>query len=200
MATFALMALAYILGSIPCGLLLAQIFAGVDIRNAGSGNIGAQNVLRTAGVKLGVLTLAGDALKGSIPALIALRLLGITGWQAQTWVSIIALCAFLGHLFSVFLGFKGGKGVATAAGCFLVLSPLALVVCFALYVLVVCIWGYSSLGSLAAAAMLPGAVWVMSHSIPFLICALIMTIFVFARHAGNIKRLLSGTEPSMFKS
>jgi glycerol-3-phosphate acyltransferase PlsY len=114
-------------------------------------------------------------------------------------VCLVALSAFAGHLFPVFLGFKGGKGVATAAGCILVISPFVFFVCILVYVLVVCCWGYSSAGSLSAAAILPGAIWLASHSLPITGCAFIMALLIFVRHADNIKRLLEGTEHSSLR-
>jgi len=114
-------------------------------------------------------------------------------------ICLIALSAFAGHLFPVFLGFKGGKGVATAAGCFLAISPFAFVVCLLAYILVLCYSGYSSAGSLTAATILPEAIWLATHSVPVTGCALIMTLFIFIRHIDNIKRLLEGTEHSAFR-
>jgi glycerol-3-phosphate acyltransferase PlsY len=106
----------------------------------------------------------------------------------------VALSAFAGHLFPVFLKFKGGKGVATAAGCFLVISPLTFLVCLLVYVLMLCWWEYSSVGSLSAAVILPFVVWLSTSSIPFTLCALTMSVMIFFRHTDNIKRLLEGTE------
>ena len=194
-----LLPFAFCLGSVPWGVVLTRLFSDVDIRKAGSQNIGAYNVYRVAGKKLGVMTLVGDVLKGAIPVLAAVHWLEISGWKGELLVCLVALSAFSGHLFSVFLGFKGGKGVATAAGCFLVMSPIVLLVCVLVYVLVFCIWGYSSAGSLAAAAVLPGAIWLATRSVPVTGCALIMALLIFARHADNIKRLLHGVEHSSLR-
>jgi glycerol-3-phosphate acyltransferase PlsY len=194
-----LLPFAFCLGSVPWGVVLTRLFSDVDIRKAGSQNIGAYNVYRVAGKKLGVMTLVGDLLKGAIPVLAAVHWLEISGWKGELSVCLVALSAFSGHLFSVFLGFKGGKGVATAAGCFLVMSPLVLLVCALVYVLVFCIWGYSSAGSLAAAAVLPGAIWLATSSVPITGCALVMALLIFARHADNIKRLLHGVEHSSLR-
>ncbi|NVM22629.1 MAG: glycerol-3-phosphate 1-O-acyltransferase PlsY [Desulfobacterales bacterium] len=191
---------AYLLGSVPWGVVLARLFGNVDIRKAGSGNIGAYNVYRVAGIKLGIMTLVGDILKGAVPVLAATHWLEFSGWKGDLWVCLVALCAFFGHLFSVFLGFKGGKGVATGAGCFLVISPLVLLVCVLVYVMVLCTWGYSSAGSLSGAAVLPGAIWLATHSIPITSCAFTMALLIFVRHRGNIKRLLDGTEHSPMRS
>lgn len=194
--TMLLLPFAYLLGSVPWGVILTRVFSDVDIGSEGSGNIGAYNVFRVAGKSLGLMTLGGDLLKGAIPVLVGIFWLGVSDWKGEVLVSLIALSAFAGHLFPVFLGFKGGKGVATAAGCFLVISPLVFLISVLVYVLVLCSWGYSSAGSLSAAAILPGAVWLATHSVPLTGCALIMAVIMFVRHADNIRRLLKGTEHS----
>jgi glycerol-3-phosphate acyltransferase PlsY len=125
--------------------------------------------------------------------------LGVSDWKGELLISLIALSAFAGHLFPLFLGFKGGKGVATAAGCFLVISPLVFLVSVMIYILILCWSGYSSAGSLSAAAILPWVVWLAMHSVPITVCALIMTAIVFVRHADNIRRLLNGTEHSSLR-
>jgi glycerol-3-phosphate acyltransferase PlsY len=190
----------YLLGSIPCGVILTRIFSDVDVRSVGSKNIGAYNVFRVAGKRLGIMTLIGDLSKGTIPVLIGISWLGASDWKGETLVCLVALSAFAGHLFPLFLGFKGGKGVATAAGCFLVISPFVFLVCVLVYVLVLCCCGYSSAGSLSAAAILPGATWLATHSVPVTGCAFIMALLIFVRHTENIKRLLEGTEHSLFRS
>jgi glycerol-3-phosphate acyltransferase PlsY len=192
--------LAYILGSVPFGIILTRLFTDVDIRKSGSKNVGAYNVFRLTGAKLGSMTLAGDLLKGAIPVLVALHWVEVSGWKGELWICIVALSAFTGHIFSVYLGFEGGKGVATAAGCFLVLSPLVFLVCLLVYLLVVCIFGYSSAGSLSAAATLLVAIWPVSHSLPLTGCAAIMAFVIFLRHSDNIRRLIEGTEHSSLHS
>jgi glycerol-3-phosphate acyltransferase PlsY len=191
-----LLASAYLLGSIPWGVIWTRIFSNVDVRSAGSKNIGAYNVFRVAGKRLGLMTLGGDVLKGAIPVLVGISWFGVSDWKGEVLVCLVALSAFAGHLFPLFLGFKGGKGVATAAGCFLVISPIGCLVCVLVYVSVLCYWGYSSAGSLSAAAVLPGAIWLATHSLPITGCAFIMTLLIFVRHRDNIKRLLRGTEHS----
>jgi len=197
--TMLLLPFAYLLGSVPWGVILTRVFSDVDIGSEGSGNIGAYNVFRVAGKSLGLMTLGGDLLKGAIPVLVGIFWLGVSDWKGEVLVSLIALSAFAGHLFPLFLGFKGGKGVATAAGCFLVISPLVFLISVLVYVLVLCSWGYSSAGSLSAAAILPGAVWLATHSVPLTGCALIMAVIIFVRHADNIRRLLKGTEHSSLR-
>jgi glycerol-3-phosphate acyltransferase PlsY len=116
----ALVIFAYMLGSVPCGFILTKLFTTLDIRQKGSGNIGATNVRRIAGNRLGIITLAGDVLKGAFPVYLAIKLTGVNGFWAEIYISLIAVSALSGHLFPVFLKFKGGgKGVATAAGCFM---------------------------------------------------------------------------------
>lgn len=195
-----LLPFAYLLGSVPWGVILTRIFGDVDVRAAGSKNIGAHNVFRVAGKRLGLMTLVGDLLKGAIPVLVGISWLGVSDWKGEALVCLLALLTFAGHLFPVFLGFKGGKGIATAAGCFLVMSPLVFLVCVLVYVLILCCWGYSSAGSLSASAILPGAIWVGTHSIPMTVCAFIMALAIFVRHADNIKRLLEGTEHPSLRS
>jgi glycerol-3-phosphate acyltransferase PlsY len=196
--TVVLLPFAYLLGSIPWGVILTRSFGDVDVRAVGSKNIGAYNVFRVAGKRLGLMTLGGDLLKGAVPVLVGISWLGVSDWKGEVLVGLIALSAFAGHLFPVFLDFKGGKGVATAAGCFLVISPFAFLICVLVYVLALCCWGYSSAGSLTAAAILPGAVWLTTHSLPITACALIMTLLIYFRHIDNIRRLLEGTEDSAF--
>ncbi len=195
-----LLPLAYLFGSVPWGLILTRLFADVDIRKAGSGNIGAYNVYRLAGKKLAVLTLIGDMSKGAVPVMVALNWVSACSWKGELLICLVALAAFLGHTHSMFLGFKGGKGVATVAGCFLIISPLVFGICALVYILVLCIWGYSSAGSLSAAAVLPVATWLALHSIPIVCSATIMTLLIYIRHADNIRRLIEGTEHSPLRS
>lgn len=156
--TIVLLAGAYLLGSVPFGLLLGKM-VGVDVRREGSGNIGATNVGRLLGKKLGVATLAADMLKGVVPMLLAGRLLAGRGEEEALVVALCGLAAFLGHLFPVYLRFQGGKGVATALGVFLYLSPLAAVGAIAVFMLVLLNWGYVSLASLSAAFFMPALIW-----------------------------------------
>lgn len=192
---------AYLLGSVPWGVILTRLLADVDIRKAGSGNIGAYNVFRLAGMRLGIATLVADILKGALPTLVAVYWFEDPGWKGEFFVCLVAMCAFVGHLYPLFLGFKGGKGAATAAGCFLVMSPpLVFVACVLVYVLVLCVSGYSSAGSLSAAAVAPWAAWLATHSIPITVFALAVALLIFVRHSDNIKRLLDGTEHSSLRS
>ena len=179
----------YLLGSIPTGLLVSKAFAKVDPRQSGSRNIGATNVLRTAGKTLGGITLAGDLLKGLIPVLVALRLRG-----GEMWIAAVALGAFLGHLFPLYLRFKGGKGVATALGIYIPLVPLAILFNLFVFAAGVAISRTVSVGSLSAAAAMPILIWLWGYPKPYLILGLIVGGLIFYRHRENIKRLLRGQE------
>jgi len=181
--------LSYLLGSIPTGILIAMLMGGPDPRSAGSGNIGATNVMRVTGLLAGALTLSGDVLKGAIPVFIGQYIFGsISG------VSLLALASFLGHLFPVFLGFKGGKGVATASGIFLVISPLVVLIDGIIFGLVVYISRYVSLGSLTAAALLPILITSFLATRGYLPLAIVIGILVIIKHTDNIKRLIQGKE------
>ena len=188
-----LVAGAYLLGSIPTGLLLGRLY-GIDVRKEGSGNIGATNLYRTVGRKVGVMTLVGDCLKGLLPVL-AVKLSTLPSDYAA-WVGLAAFC---GHVFSAFLKFKGGKGVATALGVFLALSPLAVAVVLAVFVVMMLVWRYVSLGSITAAAVMPLAVWLLGEGRVLGIVTMVISVIVILRHIENIKRLVAGTE-SRFKA
>jgi glycerol-3-phosphate acyltransferase PlsY len=189
----ALVIAAYLIGSIPTGLLLGKVF-GVDIRTTGSGNIGATNVYRTLGRKVGVMTLVGDCLKGLIPVLVA-KQMGLP----DLGIALVGLAAFLGHVYTVFLGFKGGKGVATALGVFLGLSPLAVLLTLAVFVLVLFKWRYVSLGSIVAAAAMPVFVAAIDRRLSIVVVTLLVAVLVIWKHRENIKRLRAGSE-SKFKA
>jgi glycerol-3-phosphate acyltransferase PlsY len=191
-----LLVIAYSLGSIPFGVLLAKIFGGADVRKAGSGNIGATNVARVAGPLPGILTLALDAGKGWLAVWLAGR---VTHAEAGAMV-LAGFFALLGHCFPVWLRFRGGKGVATAAGIFAALCPQALLAALLLFALVVWYWGFVSLGSLAATAAIPLLVyllWAPHYAPPNIvtIASLAIALLVIYQHRGNIGRLARGEEP-----
>jgi glycerol-3-phosphate acyltransferase PlsY len=179
----------YCIGSIPTGLLLAKAFGGVDIRTQGSGNIGATNVYRTLGRKVGILTLIGDCLKGLLPVLAAKAL-----QLPVEWIALIGLAAFLGHIFPVFLRFKGGKGVATALGVFLAAAPLAVLGALATFILVLMSWRYVSLASIAAAAVMPLFTTLIYRAPTFVAMSVVISVIVILKHHENIRRLRNGTE------
>jgi glycerol-3-phosphate acyltransferase PlsY len=184
---------AYLVGSIPTGLLLGKVY-GIDVRNEGSGNIGATNLYRTVGRKVGVITLVGDCLKGLLPVLLVKS--SSLPPECAAWVGLAAFC---GHVFSVFLKFRGGKGVATALGVFLALAPMAVAIAIALFAAMMTAWRYVSLGSISAAAVMPVAVYFLGGSRAIVGVTLIIALIVIVRHHENIGRLLSGRE-SKFKA
>jgi glycerol-3-phosphate acyltransferase PlsY len=179
---------AYLLGSVPTGLLLGKAL-GVDIRTSGSGNIGATNVYRTLGRRVGGITLIGDCLKGLIPVLAALWL-----DLPDIWVAAAGLAAFLGHVYTVFLYFKGGKGVATALGVFLGTSPLAVLIAFAIFAIILWKWRYVSLASIIAAGAMPLIVAIIDRRPLIIVMTLLIAALVIWKHSGNIARLRAGTE------
>ncbi len=187
----------YLLGSVPTGLLLAKFFSKVDPRKTGSKNIGATNIFRTAGKTLGILTLVGDVLKGMIPIMIAMKW-GLTdqwGLSHHVWISIAGLSPFLGHIFPLFLGFKGGKGVATALGVYLPISFISVLIeCF-VFLGIVWRWRFVSLGSITCALTIPIFIaFFRSDSQAYFILSVIIAALILYRHQENIVRLLQGTE------
>jgi glycerol-3-phosphate acyltransferase PlsY len=194
--------LAYLLGSIPFGLVLSTIFSRQDIRSKGSGNIGATNVLRVAGARLALMTLCLDMFKGALPVFMAVQLMKSPEYPwNQVYLSLIALSAFMGHLYPLYLGLrKGGKGVATAWGCFLVISPVSALVTLLVFVLMACISNKASMASLSGSAVLPMVVWLATHSAVLTLCAAIITGLIVFRHKDNILRLLHGTEPTIWRN
>ena len=187
--TFLLLIVAYLLGSIPTGVIVGKAFGNVDPRTQGSKNIGATNVFRTAGKKLGVITLLGDILKGLIPVAIARGTL-----DSYFWIGAVALAAFLGHLYPIFLKFKGGKGIATGLGVFLALSPLPAILSLLVFGAVVYRWRYVSVGSLSATAAFLLLLALLNPHRIYIPFALIIGVLIFYRHRENIERLLSGRE------
>jgi len=180
---------AYLLGSIPFGYLIVRGKSGADIRETGSGGTGATNVSRRAGKAAGVLTLLLDAAKGSVAVLIARAVSG------DDWViAAAAIAVLVGHIFPVWLGFRGGKGVATGVGIFLVLAPIALLCASVVFVAIVVLTRYVSLGSMTAAVLIPVLVWLQSDSQTLLVAAVAGAVLIVFAHRGNIQRLASGTE------
>jgi acyl phosphate:glycerol-3-phosphate acyltransferase len=214
--TLIIVAVSYLLGSIPFGYLLVRIFRGQDVRETGSGNIGATNVARTGSKGLAIVTLLLDALKGYAAVRFAFWLAGsrfangapggINGqaprvMDSQTiflLAALAAFCAILGHMFTVWLNFKGGKGVATAVGAFAALAPRAIVVALVLFIIVVLLTRYISLGSMVAAAAFPLLVlWfnpAERTTVPILLLIVASSLLIIVRHNDNIRRLLARTE------
>jgi acyl phosphate:glycerol-3-phosphate acyltransferase len=188
--------LGYVLGSIPFGYLLVRARSGRDVRAIGSGNIGATNVARTAGLSTGVATLVLDLAKG----LFAVWVAGQGSGGNIRIMMYAGLAAILGHVFPVWLKFSGGKGVATALGVFLMISWAAVAAAVAIFAIVVLFWRYVSLGSISAAAALPLLVYLLyapGHAPPTAVTAgtLLSSVLIIVKHRKNIERLLSGTEP-----
>lgn len=196
-----LIIVSYLLGSIPFGYLIVSAKTGGDIRETGSGGTGATNVSRRAGKGAGVVTLVLDALKGAGAVIFAKVILsGVDQPRAAWWIGMSGIIAMLGHIFPVWLGFRGGKGVATGVGVFAVLAPLAVVCAGVLFVVVVWSTRYVSLGSMLAALTVPLFVWLESliHHVPDVTAVVVSTltgaVLIVYAHRGNIQRLLTGTE------
>jgi glycerol-3-phosphate acyltransferase PlsY len=179
---------AYLLGSIPVGVVLSKL-KGQDPRKAGSGNIGATNVMRTVGKGLGALTLAGDIAKGFLPTWIAIHY-----DQSAVVVAACGLAAFIGHVWPIYLGFKGGKGVATALGLFLALKPAVIPILIIVFVVVLFKWRYVSLGSLVGTALMPILLFLFSSPLEYIVASLIVGLLIYYKHRDNMKRLLAGKE------
>ena len=184
-----LMIVAYILGSIPNALWIGKVFKGIDVREHGSKNTGSTNAARVLGAKLGILTLILDISKGAIPTLIATMLL-----DSSISVILVGICAILGHSFSIFMKFKGGKAVATTVGVFIVLVPGAILLVAVIFFLVFGITRYVSLSSMIGAISLPIWIILFYKNIPLTIFGIIIAILIIVRHKSNIQRLLNGTE------
>ena len=190
--------IAYLLGSIPFGLLVVKALGGPDIRAVGSGNIGAANVTRHAGKFAGVLTLVLDAGKGYAAVWLAAHFAG----GNIRWMMVAAVCAVVGHMFPIWLGFKGGKGVATGLGVFLPICWQAVAAGVVLWLAVVIFWRYSSLGSISAAVALPLFVYLLyapGHAPPEFVTlgTVAISLLVLIKHRPNIARLVAGQEPRL---
>jgi len=191
----------YFIGAVPFGYIAGKM-RGIDIRKEGSGNIGSTNVARVLGKKTGRIVQVLDIVKGIAPVLIAYI---IFPDQNEMWVRVAAGCAVIaGHNWTIFLGFKGGKGVNTSLGVALALMPVPALLCFAIWAVVVKIWKYISLGSIIASAAFPFFVfflkWPVSNPMIAKILSIVVAFFIIIRHRSNIKRLFNGTEPKIGSS
>ena len=184
-----LMIVAYILGSIPNALWIGKVFKGIDVREHGSKNTGSTNAARVLGAKLGILTLILDISKGAIPTLIATMLL-----DSSISVILVGICAILGHSFSIFMKFKGGKAVATTVGVFIVLVPGAILLAAVIFFLVFGITRYVSLSSVLAAISLPIFIYFLYQQTIYVILGILIAILIAVKHRSNIERLKNGTE------
>lgn len=189
MEAFLMVLFAYLLGSVPTGYLLGY-FAGVDVRRAGSGNVGATNVARVVGKRQGIWTLLADSAKGFIPVLLATQL----GLDSIT-TALVGVAAFLGHLYPVFLKFRGGKGVATGFGVLLGLAPWATVCLIAIFVGALLTTRIVSFSSMIGAAAAPFVLWLFDYSPSVIFMSAFLAVMIILRHRSNIHRLLAGTEP-----
>jgi len=195
MMQFLVLVAAYMIGSIPSGYIMGRIFWRVDIRKSGSGNIGATNALRQMGVKAGVIVLILDMLKGCLAVLLAQHLFP----DDLRIISLAALLVIMGHVYTVFLGFKGGKGVATAAGVFLILSPLPFLISILCFVALVFIWRYVSLASMVAALLfytlnMIEVCYRGFDNMPKAALVTLIVLVIIIKHRSNIGRLIEGTE------
>lgn len=182
-----LLIIAFILGSIPFGIIIAKA-KGVDLKKVGSGNIGATNVLRSLGKWPAALTLLGDILKGTLAVALG-RYIG----AGSVYEGLIGISAILGHNFSLFLGFKGGKGVATSLGVLIIYTPQVALITLIIWFIVAIVTKYSSLGALVSFGLLPLNIFLFDDKQKLFI-AIIITAIIFIRHSDNIKRLINGTE------
>ena len=181
--------LGYLFGSISCAIIVAKLMGLDDPRTGGSGNPGATNVLRLGGKKAAIITLLGDVLKGLLPVIIAKALT-----DNPTVLALTAFAAFLGHLYPLFFGFKGGKGVATGMGAIIGLSPATAALLLLSWLVVALVTRYSSLAALVASALAPVYAWWLGLPTPIVLAILLIAIMLFWRHRENISRLLAGNE------
>lgn len=192
-ANLAALGFGYLLGSIPFGLVLTKLFGEVDPRTIGSQNIGATNVLRTGNRKAAILTLVGDAAKGAVAVLLAKAVAARYGFGDPT-LACVGLAAFVGHLFPVFHRFQGGKGVATAAGVLIALSPWLGLATLATWITIAVFFRYSSLAALVAAVFAPAYYALLAGVDAVLVPLAIMSVLLILRHRRNISNLIAGTE------
>lgn len=192
-ADIVLLVVAYLLGSLSVGLMLARLRGGVNLRQSGSGNIGATNVARTLGKGAGILTLLGDGAKGLIAVLLA------QAYGSSLFITAAAaLAAVLGHMFPLYHRFRGGRGVATALGVLLPTLPLAVLCGLAVWLAVVALWHYVSAGSMLAAIAVPLFAVAFSYPPPLVLTATVIALLILYKHRENIQRLLRGNESKLF--
>ena len=185
---------AYLLGSIAFGILVSKLFGLPDPRTVGSGNIGATNVARSGKKSAAVLTLLGDVFKGWFPVWLALQS-GMLMWV----VSAVGLAVFFGHLYPIYYRFKGGKGVATALGVMLAISPLLALAALVTWIVVFAVSRYSSLAAIVAALLAPAYAWFLLPYKDYVFTVVVMSVFLILRHRSNIQKLLAGTESGFGK-
>jgi acyl phosphate:glycerol-3-phosphate acyltransferase len=191
MSSALLVLAAYLIGAFPTSFVIARLVRGLDLREHGSGNLGATNAFRILGWRAATPIFIIDIAKGFVPAFYFPR---VDGREAAFWALVYGAAAIIGHVFSIYVRFKGGKGVATGAGVFLALSPVAVLVGLGIWTLLVALTGYVSLASIAAAAALPVLVAVTGAAREVLLLSVLLSVFVIYAHRANIRRLLRGEE------
>lgn len=197
---YLLIPFSYLIGTIPFGVILSRS-KGVDLRSTGSGNIGATNVLRSVGKLPALLTLAGDIIKGAIPLWLLLLIIDKTDPSTfDLWGGLAGLTVVLGHLFPIFLAFKGGKGVATGLGVMSVYSPVTLLVMVLIWLTTVAVTRYSSLSAVAAYTLMPLVMALSGESMNKVLFGLILAVLIVVKHSSNIKNLINGSETKIGKS
>lgn len=194
MQTVLLLVLSYLVGAIPFAFILTRWFLDIDIREEGSGNVGSTNVLRTAGRQIALASFTGDVLKGVLAAWLGMHFGG------EVLAALCSVAAVIGHCWPVYLGFRGGKGVATSAGIILYLFPQGVLISLVVFVIIVAISRYVSLASISVAALLPFLMWVFHKPSAILVMGAIMAALVIFQHRDNIKRLLDGSEMKLGKN
>ena len=183
---------AYLLGSVSFGLIFARLYGGQDPRQSGSGNIGATNIARLLGKKVGLFTLLGDCGKGIVAVLLA------QWWGSSPLLSAgAALSAVLGHIFPIYYGFRGGKGVATALGVLLPTLPMPVLGGCIIWLVVILLWRYVSAGSILAAVVVPVLAALLAYPLPLVVAAGAIACLVLYKHRSNVQRLLQGSEPKL---
>lgn len=207
-----LLIFAFLIGSVPTGPIIARL-KGVDLRKVGSGNIGATNVLRALGKEAALITLLGDITKGALPVIIARHIIGSADIQISSFAGLdslitkphilleglVGLSAILGHNYSVFLRFKGGKGVATSLGVLLAISPHVALITVTIWMFTLARSGYSSLSALVSFGVLPLTIYIADRTTEKIIIAAVIAALIYIRHIPNIKRIIKGTESRVFK-
>jgi glycerol-3-phosphate acyltransferase PlsY len=186
--------LSYLIGAIPFAYIISKVFKNIDIRKHGSGNPGATNVYRTVSKPLGILTFICDALKGFVPVFFVT----LINPSSYLIVLLVALVTILGHIYTIFLNFKGGKGVATGCGIFLAINPVATLICLAVFAIILALSKYVALASIFAAITLPISLFLLGATIEVVIFSIFIAGIVIFRHMSNIKRILNGTENKIF--
>lgn len=186
--------LSYLIGAIPFAYIISKVFKNIDIRKHGSGNPGATNVYRTVSKPLGILTFICDALKGFVPVFFVT----LINPSSYLIVLLVALVTILGHIYTIFLNFKGGKGVATGCGIFLAINPIATLICLAVFAIILALSKYVALASIFATITLPISLFLLGATTEVVVFSIFIAGIVVFRHMSNIKRILNGTENKIF--